>query len=87
MFLPIRDTRYSRLYVNHRPVRLGWSRNDCIGITLIVGNIANNVRPLMRPTRNQPTGLGAAMPILEWANAIGDQWVNDTVRSYRQGAK
>ena len=52
-----------------------------------VGNIANNVRPLMRRTRNKPSGLGTAMPILEWANAIGNQWVNDTVRSYRQGAK
>ena len=52
-----------------------------------VGNIADNVRPMMRRTRNKPSGLGAAMPILQWANGIGNQWVNDTVRSYRQGAK
>ena len=56
-----------------------------VGSVPIGGTMVRDVRPLMRPTK--PTGLGAAAPILLWANSIGNQWVNDTVRSYRKGVK
>ena len=54
------------------------------GMLPMVGNIANNVRPITRKSATKPSGLGAAHPILRWANSIGNQWVNDTVGDYRK---
>lgn len=59
--------------------------NFMVRTTPIVGNIASNVRPLDRKavTPNK----GTLSPILRWANAVGNQWVESTVRSYRKTAK
>ena len=58
-----------------------------VGRLPVVGTITNNVRPITRKTITKPSGLGAIVPILRWANSIGNNWVNETVRSYRKGVK
>jgi hypothetical protein len=47
-----------------------------------------SVRVLANKTANKTkSGLGARVSILQWADSIGMDWVNKTVKSYRKGVK
>ena len=35
----------------------------------------------------KPSGLGNRCSVLVWADSIGMEWVNKTVKSYRKGVK
>lgn len=51
----------------------------------IVGTMANNIRPIDRKAVKNPCK-GTLAPILRWANSIGNNWVNETVRGYRKAS-
>lgn len=55
-------------------------------VPIIVGTMANNVRPVDRLAVTPPRK-GSLAPILRWANRIGQDWVEQTVRSYGKGVQ